>query len=328
MTSTWRAPAWTAASVLAVASPRSLWQWTLTVAWSPTSVDDPLDQRAELGRDRVADGVRDVDRGGAGLDDGLVDLEQVVDVGARGVLGGELDLGVAARAARGRGGPSGPPPRAPVSRSIRSLCLRWMSLVAMKTWRCGRSATLIASIARCGSPSLQRASAATAMPPRRLLGDPADRLEVARRGGREAGLDDVDLEPRELAGDLELLGGGQPGAGRLLPVAQGRVEDADAARRARTARRAAVRRALIGRAPGVVAAACAWPASTSTGSRNGIWARSRAPTRSIEVVAVGRAQPLELLAAGLVLGDPAVGERAVLDLARGPAASSRGRGRR
>ena len=36
MTSTWRAPAWTAASVLAVARPRSLWQWTLTVAWSPT----------------------------------------------------------------------------------------------------------------------------------------------------------------------------------------------------------------------------------------------------------------------------------------------------
>ena len=32
VTSTWRAPAWTAASVLAVARPRSLWQWTLTVA--------------------------------------------------------------------------------------------------------------------------------------------------------------------------------------------------------------------------------------------------------------------------------------------------------
>ena len=32
VTSTWRAPAWTAARVLAVASPRSLWQCTLTVA--------------------------------------------------------------------------------------------------------------------------------------------------------------------------------------------------------------------------------------------------------------------------------------------------------
>src|SRR6186997_3272914 len=46
---------------------------------------------------------------------------------------------------------------------MRSLCLRWMSLVAMKTCRCGLCATLMASIARCGSPSLQRARAATAM---------------------------------------------------------------------------------------------------------------------------------------------------------------------
>ena len=36
VTSTWRAPACTAARVLAVARPRSLWQWTLIVAWSPT----------------------------------------------------------------------------------------------------------------------------------------------------------------------------------------------------------------------------------------------------------------------------------------------------
>ena len=64
-----------------------------------------------------------------------------------------------------------------------------------------------------------------------LLGDPPDRLEVAGRGGREAGLDHVDLEPRELARDLELLGGGQAGAGRLLAVAQGRVEDPDPAGR-------------------------------------------------------------------------------------------------
>ena len=57
-------------------------------------VDDAPDERPELGRDRVADGVGDVDRRRAGLDDGLVDLEQEVDVGPRGVLGAELDLGV------------------------------------------------------------------------------------------------------------------------------------------------------------------------------------------------------------------------------------------
>ena len=44
VTSTWRAPAWTAASVLAVARPRSLWQWTLTVASRADPLDDAPDQ--------------------------------------------------------------------------------------------------------------------------------------------------------------------------------------------------------------------------------------------------------------------------------------------
>ena len=52
-----------------------------------------------------------------------------------------------------------------------------------------------------------------------LLRDPPDGLEVARRGGREAGLDDIDLEAGQLARDVELLGRGQAGARRLLPVA-------------------------------------------------------------------------------------------------------------
>ena len=95
-----------------------------------------------------------------------------------------------------------------------------------------------------------------------LLGDPVDRLEVARRGGREAGLDDVDLEARELAGDLELLGGGQAGAGRLLAVAQRRVEDADAARRHERPGGPGYRAsALIAAAPGRASpTAWAWPA--------------------------------------------------------------------
>ena len=61
-----------------------------------------------------------------------------------------------------------------------------------------------------------------------LAGDRLDRLEVAGRGDREAGLDDVDAEARELLGDLELLAGVQRDAGRLLAVAQRRVEDEDA----------------------------------------------------------------------------------------------------
>src|SRR4030095_11804582 len=58
-----------------------------------------------------------------------------------------------------------------------------------------------------------------------LARDRLHRLEIARRGDREAGLDDVDAEPRELVGDLELLLLVERDPGRLLPVAQGRVED-------------------------------------------------------------------------------------------------------
>ena len=106
VTSTWRAPAWTAASVLAVASPRSLWQWTLTVACVADELDDPPDERAELGRDGVADGVRDVDRRGAGLDDRLVDLEQELGVACARRPRRRTRSRRRGRAARGRSGPT------------------------------------------------------------------------------------------------------------------------------------------------------------------------------------------------------------------------------
>ena len=61
-----------------------------------------------------------------------------------------------------------------------------------------------------------------------LAGDRLDGLEVARRGDREAGLDHVDAEARELVGDLELLAGVQRDPRRLLAVSQGGVEDDDA----------------------------------------------------------------------------------------------------
>ena len=147
-------------------------------------------------------------------------------------------------------------------------------------------------------------------PALRLLGDPADGLEVAGRGGREAGLDDVDLEPGQLAGDLELLGGGQPGARRLLAVAQGRVEDADAAG---GDRRAAHRALPAPRRPrrdppeaAAPTAPWAWPASTTTGLRNGIWARrSRADLLDLVVAGPAARSRSNSAAAGLALGDPA-----------------------
>ena len=57
--------------------------------------------------------------------------------------------------------------------------------------------------------------------------DLADGFELAGRRDGEPGLDDIDVEPRELLRDLELLGLGQRDARRLLAVAQGRVEDPD-----------------------------------------------------------------------------------------------------
>ena len=59
-------------------------------------------------------------------------------------------------------------------------------------------------------------------------GDLAHRLEIAARGDREAGLDDVDAHLVEQLGDLELLLERHGRAGALLAVAQRGVEDHDA----------------------------------------------------------------------------------------------------
>src|SRR5439155_11577905 len=58
-----------------------------------------------------------------------------------------------------------------------------------------------------------------------LARDPLNGLEVAGRRQGEAGFDDVNPEPRQLAGDPEFLIGVEGGARGLLAVAQGRVED-------------------------------------------------------------------------------------------------------
>ena len=88
----------------------------------------------------------------------------------------------------------------------------------------GRSASLTAFQAASMSPTWMRARPAITGP-WTSRGDRLDRLEVARRGDREAGLDDVDAEARELVRDLQLLARVERDAGRLLAVAQRRVED-------------------------------------------------------------------------------------------------------
>ena len=92
--STWRAPLATAASEFATASPRSLWQCAeMTTPLAPrTRCADVANQFAEFGRDGVADGVGNVERGGAGFDDGFENLEQKFRVGAGGVFGRKFDV--------------------------------------------------------------------------------------------------------------------------------------------------------------------------------------------------------------------------------------------
>ena len=60
------------------------------------------------------------------------------------------------------------------------------------------------------------------------LGDFVDGGEIAVRGDRKTGLDDVDAHLVEQLGDFELLLVGHGGAGALLAVAQGGVENDDA----------------------------------------------------------------------------------------------------
>ena len=72
-------------------------------------------------------------------------------------------------------------------------------------------------LAAAGQPANDRAAY--------RAGDPADRLEVARRGDREPGLDHVGAEFHQGLRDLELLRQVHAGAGRLLAVAQGGIED-------------------------------------------------------------------------------------------------------
>jgi hypothetical protein len=92
-----------------------------------------------------------------------------------------------------------------------------MSEVDRNVWMRGFSATLTASQRMSMSPGTALARPVTIRP--------FNRGEVVRGGSRETGLDDVDVQPSELMGKLDLLLGRQREAGRLLAVAERRVED-------------------------------------------------------------------------------------------------------
>ena len=179
-----------------------------------------LDELAvELG-DRVADGVRDVDRAGALADHRLDDAGQELRIGAIAVLGRELDVvgQVAGEAHR-------------LDRLLQHLLAGHAQLLlhvefaggdegvdarAVGAGQClggARDVAIVGAGQRADRAVLDR------------RGDGLDGLEVAvaRRG--EAGFDDVDLHALQLAGDAQLLFTRHGRAGGLLAVTQRGVED-------------------------------------------------------------------------------------------------------
>src|SRR5271166_1061644 len=91
--STWRAPSRIAARLLATARPRSLWQWTLSTTLSmPRTCCLRWDGGGVLRGHRVADRVGDVDGRGSRRDGLFHHLGQEIQLGASGILGGELDV--------------------------------------------------------------------------------------------------------------------------------------------------------------------------------------------------------------------------------------------
>ncbi len=170
-------------------------------------------------RHRIANRVRDVDRRGAGVDRAFDDFGQELELGSRGVLGRKLDV-LAQR------------PRVlhALGCGMDDLLARHVELVLAVDGARGEEEmqprTRGVAYRRPGPVDVLGIAPGETGDHRALdlPGDGLDRLPVAARGHREAGLDDVDAEIGKRAGDPQLFRLRHRAAGRLLAVAQGRVE--------------------------------------------------------------------------------------------------------
>src|SRR5204863_9695498 len=179
-----------------------------------------LEERAVLLGQRVAGRVGHVHGARAGVDHRAEDLDQVLRVAARGVLGRELDVVEVLL-----GAPDGP------HRRVEHVLPAHHELVLQVDVGGGDEdvdpgpfrlldrldGTVHVLLARAGEREDDRL--------RDRRGHAPDGLEVALGGGGEAGLDHVHPQVLQLARDRELLLHVHGGAGRLLAVAQGGVED-------------------------------------------------------------------------------------------------------
>ncbi len=182
-----------------------------------------LPHRRVLLRRRVADRVGDVDHRRPGVERDLQHFGGVLEVRAAGVHRRELDVLAVGLGHRHR--------RLGLSLDVLAVGVHLVLDVDVGGRDEGVDARPFGVFDRAPGgvdvPLVGAGQAADDRPFDRLR-DPLDRLEVPRRGDREAGLDHVDAEARELLGDLQLLDRVQRDPRRLLPVAQGGVEDVDA----------------------------------------------------------------------------------------------------
>ena len=99
-----------------------------------------------------------------------------------------------------------------------------MSLVAMKVWMRGPFGV---RERLGGALHVERAAAGQRghLRPRELAAHRVHGFEIAFGGDGEAGFQDVHAQLHQFAGHAQLLGNGHAAAGRLLAVAQRRVEN-------------------------------------------------------------------------------------------------------
>ena len=172
------------------------------------------DQRRELTRYGVTDGIGDVDRRCPRLDRRFDDLGEEPRLGARGVFGRELDVVAEVTC-----------PRYFVTRAADDLALCHSQLVLAVDLAGGqKDVDARPGGVTNGIPGSFDVAAGCPCQPRDdrsfdLAGDGRDCFEIAGRGDREAGFDDVHAEFGEGAGELELLLDAHARPRRLLAVA-------------------------------------------------------------------------------------------------------------
>ena len=184
---------------------------------------DAGDQLTEFRRSGIAHGVGDVDGGSAGADGGLNHLMHIFRIAATGVLTGELDV-VDEGAGVGHH-------LAGDLQHLGAGFAQFVLQVDVAGGDEGVDATAGRWSNRLGAgPDVAGGGAGQAADHRARggadrVGDALDGVEITAAGEGEASLNDVDPKAGELLGNGQLLLQIQAGAGRLLAIAEGGVED-------------------------------------------------------------------------------------------------------